>query len=228
MRIISYALLAGAALFTATAAQATTQITFDDGVGNIQPGEVLYADFNTLASSGGGVLVNSLILPASVSGVGAQPSVGDQGDPFLAVGTSLPMGTATFSFAALAGGGVTHLGMDYGSADTYNTFILTLSNGVNTYIETYTGTDAIINGVANGNQSSTVTNGRLTFRTDPGVYITQLELRSQGQALEVDNFGVIAAVPEPATWGMMLLGFGVMGVSLRRRRRSLPSLAQAV
>ena len=39
---------------------------------------------------------------------------------------------------------------------------------------------------------------------------------------------VFAAVPEPATWGMMLLGFGVMGVSLRRRRRSLPSLAQAV
>ena len=38
---------------------------------------------------------------------------------------------------------------------------------------------------------------------------------------------VFAAVPEPATWGMMLLGFGVMGVSLRRRRRSLPALAQA-
>ena len=29
----------------------------------------------------------------------------------------------------------------------------------------------------------------------------------------------VSAVPEPATWGMMLLGFGAMGVSLRRRRR---------
>lgn len=26
------------------------------------------------------------------------------------------------------------------------------------------------------------------------------------------------AVPEPATWGMMLLGFGLMGAALRRRR----------
>ena len=28
------------------------------------------------------------------------------------------------------------------------------------------------------------------------------------------------AVPEPATWAMMLIGFGAMGVSLRRRRRT--------
>ena len=27
------------------------------------------------------------------------------------------------------------------------------------------------------------------------------------------------AVPEPATWAMMLVGFGGMGVALRRRRR---------
>ncbi len=28
----------------------------------------------------------------------------------------------------------------------------------------------------------------------------------------------VAAVPEPATWGMMVLGFGAAGVALRRRR----------
>ena len=52
MRMINYALLAGAALFAATAANATTTITFFDGLGNLQPGEVSYADFNTVATSG--------------------------------------------------------------------------------------------------------------------------------------------------------------------------------
>ena len=30
----------------------------------------------------------------------------------------------------------------------------------------------------------------------------------------------IAAVPEPATWGMMIAGFGMMGAAMRTRRRS--------
>jgi hypothetical protein len=34
----------------------------------------------------------------------------------------------------------------------------------------------------------------------------------------------VQAVPEPGTWGMMLLGFGAMGFAIRRRRR--PVLAQ--
>lgn len=38
------------------------------------------------------------------------------------------------------------------------------------------------------------------------------------------NGTLTAAVPEPATWAMMLLGFGAMGMVVRRRRK--PVLAQ--
>jgi hypothetical protein len=34
-----------------------------------------------------------------------------------------------------------------------------------------------------------------------------------------------SAVPEPATWAMMLLGFAGIGMSLRRRRPTLAQLA---
>lgn len=40
------------------------------------------------------------------------------------------------------------------------------------------------------------------------------------------NFTTAAAVPEPGTWAMMLLGFGVVGSSMRRRRRVAGNLLQ--
>jgi hypothetical protein len=39
--------------------------------------------------------------------------------------------------------------------------------------------------------------------------------------------GETGGVPEPSTWAMMLLGFGGMGVAMRRRRRSGSVLLQA-
>jgi len=35
----------------------------------------------------------------------------------------------------------------------------------------------------------------------------------------------LTALPEPATWAMMLLGFGAIGVALRRRKKVLPQIA---
>ena len=37
---------------------------------------------------------------------------------------------------------------------------------------------------------------------------------------------VTAAVPEPGTWALMLLGFGAVGVGMRRRRRKSATLVQ--
>ena len=40
-------------------------------------------------------------------------------------------------------------------------------------------------------------------------------------------YGATAAVPEPATWAMMLIGFGGIGFQMRRQRRKNAFLAQA-
>lgn len=37
----------------------------------------------------------------------------------------------------------------------------------------------------------------------------------------------VAAVPEPATWAMMLMGFGAMGLTLRRRKRATSTMQTA-
>jgi hypothetical protein len=47
---------------------------------------------------------------------------------------------------------------------------------------------------------------------------------TQGGRVTTFSATAIAAVPEPATWALMLLGFGGIGMAMRRRRR--PGLAQ--
>jgi hypothetical protein len=41
----------------------------------------------------------------------------------------------------------------------------------------------------------------------------------------VDNFSVSAAAPEPATWALMLVGFGGLGLALRAGRKSVAASA---
>lgn len=48
-------------------------------------------------------------------------------------------------------------------------------------------------------------------------------LRNQGYTAQFISDA--APVPEPATWAMMLLGFGAVGVALRRGRKNLPVAA---
>ncbi|MBY0520051.1 MAG: PEPxxWA-CTERM sorting domain-containing protein, partial [Sphingomonas sp.] len=51
---------------------------------------------------------------------------------------------------------------------------------------------------------------------------------TQTQLSQVQNFnlGVTPAVPEPATWAMMIGGFGIVGGAMRRRSAK-PTLATA-
>ena len=40
------------------------------------------------------------------------------------------------------------------------------------------------------------------------------------QQYGAENFGTTGAIPEPATWAMLIAGFGLVGSAARRRRRS--------
>ena len=52
-----------------------------------------------------------------------------------------------------------------------------------------------------------------------GAKVNQIILSSTGNSFEVDSFAArVAGVPEPASWAMMLMGFGAIGAAMRRRR----------
>ena len=57
--------------------------------------------------------------------------------------------------------------------------------------------------------------GNFTGRTSNWAF----DVLGVDQAVQVGG-----AVPEPATWAMMLLGFGAMGVALRKKK-ALPAIA---
>ena len=211
--VILASLLVASAALGSTAANADAMLasggtaTFNGGNGGLGAGETLFASFSP-GSTGG--VDPSMIYTGSVPGVAADPSVGGMGDPFLALTAGQ---SATFNFA----GGLTELGLDYGSADAYNFFTLMFSDGTS---QTLNGQNIIDFGTADGDQSAPRTNGRLTFFSGAGPLISGLTLNSSSNSLEVDNIGVISAVPEPGTWAMMLLGFGGVGFAMRRRQRS--------
>jgi hypothetical protein len=58
----------------------------------------------------------------------------------------------------------------------------------------------------------------LTVGADGALYVTTFSrgLAGTGQVLRISE------VPEPASWAMLLLGFGTVGLCVRRRRRAMP------
>jgi PEP-CTERM motif len=100
-----------------------------------------------------------------------------------------------------------------------------------------TGMTAQYNPLFIGNDNTTTPSGdiqnsaRLNFGFlsslgfNPNVNNTyRIDLSAGGNTVtsfaQIGSGAVAAAVPEPATWGMMLIGFAAMGVSMRRRRRT--------
>ena len=60
--------------------------------------------------------------------------------------------------------------------------------------------------------------GRALFATVPYANCSNTSASACDLNFRVDGTTAIAAVPEPATWAMMIAGFGLVGGTLRRRR----------
>lgn len=191
---------------------------------SVTPGSTTYTgptptyDFDTPATTpplSGGAIVTQPNTSAH-----AQP-VGSTGFYYSVGPTDGEPGTIDLT----AFGDINVISFIWGSVDSYNTlqFIDALGNAL--VGGTFIGND--IFNPANGNQTDPNTNPLVTF-TFTGAdasNVAGIRLTSNGQnAFETDNYA-INPVPEPATWAMMLLGFGAIGFSMRRRKVALAQLA---
>lgn len=124
-------------------------------------------------------------------------------------------GSSTFDFTGFTGGGpLKSLSVYWGSVDRYN--VVDFFDPRGTLVGAFSGADLPL---ANGNQTAAMTNRRVFFDFLPAENVTAARFRSTGVAFEFDTIGAEAgAVPEPATWAMLIAGFAAVGVGLRRRR----------
>lgn len=102
-----------------------------------------------------------------------------------------------------------------GSPDSYNKLTFHFLGGGS---QQFSG-DAIWGGngvLGNGDR----TKGFRVYYDFNGAKVSSITFQSGSDAFEFDGLaGNVAAVPEPATWAMMILGFGAAGAMLRSRRR---------
>lgn len=153
------------------------------------------------------------IVTGSLPSVYAAPA-GDT-TAFLTVPKSSSSGEATIWVADWLPKAAKNFSFYWGSVDAYNALDLLDTDG-NVF--------ATISGSSlpkpDGDQGAAMSNVRLFVSLDAGESLGGLTFRSTSYAFEHDDlaFGV---VPEPATWSMLLAGFGLIGFAARRRGRAV-------
>jgi hypothetical protein len=222
MKNLLLATVIGVAALASPASAAVTVATTTSGTNPASdPGYAanlaLIYDFDALSPAPGNLTGDYKIETApGVNGVSAAPAGTPAGTKFLTVPNSTSNGSATLKL----GGSYKYVSFYWGSIDDYNTLELLDAGGNLLYSVTGSGLPAPT--AANGNQSAPTSNRRVTFSSD-AVNIAQLRLSSTNYAFEIDT--VAAAVPEPATWGLMIGGLGLVGFAARRRARQAVTYA---
>ena len=121
-------------------------------------------------------------------------------------------GSQTSSLSILSGKYLTSFSFYMGSPDTYNHVVFNLLGGGS---QTFDG-NAIWGGngiVGDGDRSK----GFRVYYDFQGAKVTSMDFSSGSNAFEFDGLAG-TVVPEPATWAMMILGFGFAGGMIRRRK----------
>lgn len=185
---------------------AATVVNFAGGSGDL-PADISVIEAFEGKAVGSAIGTRAFVYDKNVSGESARPAFGSTGN-FGAVWTN---GSFTKNFAPTK-----LFAFVLGSLDTYNR--LTLRYEDNSQLVLSGG--QIINGLSfpSGNQISGLTNGVVSYQIASGPRLTGATFGSSGNSFEFDNLAT-AAVPEPATWALMIGGFGLVGFGLRRRRR---------
>jgi len=200
---MNYALAATALCALPTVANATITPTLGAGAGGTAV-TLSSAGLNggTVATLSGGTVYTSDQPFADI------PKGGVNGGTFLAAGPTSG-NTATLTFTRPT----TYLGFLWGSPDAYN--VLTLITNLGTYTYTAAGLNFT---TTDGNQA---VSQYVSFAATAGevIYNVRFSNTPSQDAFESANFSV-TAVPEPATWAMMLLGFGMVAGAVRYRRRT--------
>jgi len=220
MRKILGALLATAAVAAiagpAAAANPVVTLSSFGDPDTLPAGEQLIANFNDpntpdgVLQPGFDLTLNGATVGVNEGGSGYSGTI--EGDPthYLTIpgGASVDL-TSTRALSAFS--------LFMGSPDTYN-YIRFIGDN---YDVTLSGTQ-FTNGDTN---QSWDWSKRINF--DFGGYkVNHIILSSTGNSFEVDNFAAnVQGVPEPATWALMITGFGAAGAVLRRRRQTTVTLA---
>ncbi|WP_375427140.1 PEPxxWA-CTERM sorting domain-containing protein [uncultured Sphingomonas sp.] len=187
----------------AGAAQAVTVVEYNGGSGTPAPGTVVFQTFDALAP-GASIGANAFVTNMDTVGVAERPNFGSTGN----FGVVTTGGSYSVNF-----GPSSLFSFVLGSLDTYNTLTLRFADGTS---EIRSGGQITAdNFIDSGNQTSPETNGVVTYRVTSGALITGATFSASGNSFEFDNLAT--AVPEPAAWGMMILGFGLVGGVLRRK-----------
>jgi hypothetical protein len=129
------------------------------------------------------------------------------------------VGTDAEFLVANPGTQLTSLSFYLGSLDDYNT-ISFYSGG--TLIDSFTGTEltSVLPAIPDGNQSAGDTNRRYFFTFGAADNVNRVVFNTTIPAFEFDDIAAaVSGVPEPSTWAMMILGFGLVGFTLRNGRR---------